>query len=52
MQILLDVLTLLEFLFGVVLFSRMTSNLERSSKLKGSIEELCRQEVWLRSGQV
>jgi len=32
----------------VVLFNRLKPNLERSSKLKGSIEEVFRQEVWLR----
>jgi hypothetical protein len=40
MKILLDMLTLLEVLFGVVLFNRLKSNLEMSFKLKGSIEEL------------
>jgi hypothetical protein len=46
--ILLDVLTLLEFLFGVVLFNCLKSNLERSFKLKGSIKELFKHKVWLR----
>jgi hypothetical protein len=46
-QILLDVLSLLEFLFSVVLFNRLKSNLEISSKLKRSIEELFKHEVWL-----
>jgi hypothetical protein len=40
MQKLLDVLTLLEFLF--VLFNRLKSDLEMSFKLKGSMEELFR----------
>lgn len=44
-QILLDVLILLEFLFGVVLFNHLKFNLEKSYKLKGSIEELFRQEI-------
>jgi hypothetical protein len=34
------------------LFNRLKSNLEMSSKLKESIEELFRQEVWLRGVHV
>jgi len=43
-QILLDVLTLLEFLL-CDLINLLKSNLERSSKLKESIEEFFRHEV-------
>lgn len=51
MQKLLDVLALLEFLL-CDLINLLKSNLERSSKLKESIDELFKQKVWLRGNHV
>jgi len=47
----LDVLALLEFVL-CDLINLLKSNFEMSSKLKESIEELFKQEVWLRGVHV
>jgi hypothetical protein len=49
-QILLDVLTLLDYLCDLI--NRLKSSLEMSSKINELIEELFRHEAWLKDVHV